>query len=169
MSKVLSIDPGISKCGVVIADIKEKKVFEAEVIIRKWSKNTQNVQINKDTDLNFLSALYDDINTPLAISVLHDFANKNEWSNLKKCCSLLGFSFANETNKKVNSVKKEIIILVKNLIKERNNARLEKNYDRADKIRNGLLNSGVVLSDNENNTEWEFLDYFDEKKLREIL
>ena len=32
MSRVLSIDPGISKCGVVVADIGEKKVYEAEVI-----------------------------------------------------------------------------------------------------------------------------------------
>ncbi len=32
MSKVISIDPGKSKCGVTIADIKEKKVYEAVVI-----------------------------------------------------------------------------------------------------------------------------------------
>ena len=32
MSKVLAIDPGISKCGVVLADINEKKVYEALVI-----------------------------------------------------------------------------------------------------------------------------------------
>ena len=32
MSRVLAIDPGISKCGIIIADIKEKKVYEAIVI-----------------------------------------------------------------------------------------------------------------------------------------
>ena len=32
MSRVITIDPGISKCGVIIADIKEKKVYEAVVI-----------------------------------------------------------------------------------------------------------------------------------------
>ena len=32
MSRVLTIDPGIAKCGVTIADIKEKKVDEALVI-----------------------------------------------------------------------------------------------------------------------------------------
>ena len=35
MSRVLAIDPGISKCGVLIADIREKKVYEAEVISSK--------------------------------------------------------------------------------------------------------------------------------------
>jgi RNase H-fold protein (predicted Holliday junction resolvase) len=32
MSIVIAIDPGLSKCGVVIADIKEKRVYEAVVI-----------------------------------------------------------------------------------------------------------------------------------------
>ncbi len=32
MSRVIAIDPGLSKCGVIIADIKEKKVYEALVL-----------------------------------------------------------------------------------------------------------------------------------------
>ena len=32
MSKVISIDPGKSKCGLVLAEISEKKVYEAIVI-----------------------------------------------------------------------------------------------------------------------------------------
>ena len=32
MSRVIAIDPGLSKCGLIIADIKEKKVYEAVVI-----------------------------------------------------------------------------------------------------------------------------------------
>ena len=32
MAKVIAIDPGIYKCGLIIADLKEKKVFKAEVI-----------------------------------------------------------------------------------------------------------------------------------------
>ncbi len=32
MSKVIAIDPGISKCGIVVADIKEKKVYKALVV-----------------------------------------------------------------------------------------------------------------------------------------
>ena len=32
MSKVISIDPGKSKCGLVLAEISEKKVYEATVI-----------------------------------------------------------------------------------------------------------------------------------------
>ena len=32
MSKVISIDPGKSKCGLVLAEISEKKVYEATII-----------------------------------------------------------------------------------------------------------------------------------------
>ena len=32
MSRVIAIDPGISKCGVILVDIHEKKVYEALVI-----------------------------------------------------------------------------------------------------------------------------------------
>ena len=32
MSKVLSIDPGKSKCGIVLAEISEKKVYKAIIL-----------------------------------------------------------------------------------------------------------------------------------------
>ena len=35
MNKVVAIDPGISKCGIVVADIKNKTVFRAQVIQSK--------------------------------------------------------------------------------------------------------------------------------------
>ena len=52
MSRVIGIDPGISKCGVIVADIKEKKVYEAIVInssllleyVKKKSHNEKNLQ-----------------------------------------------------------------------------------------------------------------------------
>ena len=53
MSRVITIDPGISKCGVIIADIKEKKVYEAVVIkshlllqyVKKKYQSGKNVQL----------------------------------------------------------------------------------------------------------------------------
>ncbi len=50
MSKVIAIDPGLSKCGVVIADIKEKKVYEAVVIkshlVLKYVKKNYHIEKN---------------------------------------------------------------------------------------------------------------------------
>ena len=53
MSKVIAIDPGISKCGLIVADIREKKVYEAVVIkseftfkimLKKIYQNEKNLQ-----------------------------------------------------------------------------------------------------------------------------
>ena len=69
MSKVIAIDPGISKCGLILADIKEKKVYEAVVIksnllikyVKQKYQNEKNLQFligdgtsskNYITDLN---------------------------------------------------------------------------------------------------------------------
>jgi len=54
MSRVIAIDPGISKCGIIIADIKERKVYEALVIkshlILKYLKK----KYQKEKQLQFL-------------------------------------------------------------------------------------------------------------------
>ena len=48
MAKVLSIDPGKSKCGLVLAQINEKKVYEAKVLnsefLEDYIKNLNNVE-----------------------------------------------------------------------------------------------------------------------------
>jgi len=48
MAKVLSIDPGKSKCGLVLAEINEKKVYDAIVLnselIEDYIKNLNNVE-----------------------------------------------------------------------------------------------------------------------------
>ena len=68
MSKVLAIDPGLSKCGVIIADIKEKKVYEAVVIkshlllkyVKKKYENEKNTLFligNGTTSKNYIKDL----------------------------------------------------------------------------------------------------------------
>ena len=48
MARVLSIDPGKSKCGLVLAEINEKKVYEATVLnselLEDYIKNLSNVE-----------------------------------------------------------------------------------------------------------------------------
>ena len=48
MARVLSIDPGKSKCGLVLAEINEKKVYEALVLkselLEDYIKNLNNVE-----------------------------------------------------------------------------------------------------------------------------
>jgi cysteinyl-tRNA synthetase len=41
------------------------------------------------------------------------------------------------------------------LIEQRNDARKVKNWNRADDIRNGLLNKGIILEDSPTGTKWK--------------
>ena len=68
MSRIIAIDPGLSKCGVIIADIKEKKVIEAVVIkshlllkyVKKKYKSKQKFQLligNGTSSKNYIKYL----------------------------------------------------------------------------------------------------------------
>jgi RNase H-fold protein (predicted Holliday junction resolvase) len=49
MSRVLTIDPGKSKCGLVVADINEKKVYEAIILKSELIENyVKNLNIVED-------------------------------------------------------------------------------------------------------------------------
>jgi cysteinyl-tRNA synthetase len=52
---------------------------------------------------------------------------------------------------KLNLTEAEIL----NLIEERNGARKEKNYKRADEVRKELLDRGIVLEDTPSGTDWK--------------
>ena len=54
MSKVIAIDPGISKCGVILADIHEKKVYEALVIKSDLLLKYVQKKYQKENNLQFL-------------------------------------------------------------------------------------------------------------------
>ena len=68
MSKVIGIDPGISKCGVIVADIRKREVYEALVInshqllkyVKKKSQNEKNLQFiigNGTSSKNYIKDL----------------------------------------------------------------------------------------------------------------
>ena len=54
MSKVIAIDPGILKCGVIVADIKEKKVYEALVIKSHMLLKYAKKKYQRDKKVQFL-------------------------------------------------------------------------------------------------------------------
>ena len=39
MAKVIAIDPGKSKCGLVLAEVSEKKVYEANIVRSEFLEN----------------------------------------------------------------------------------------------------------------------------------
>ena len=92
---------------------------------------------------------------------LYDKASKGSDEDKKifiSACNFIGL--LNETKDDWLKFKKSKVsiseseILFK--INQRNKARINKNYDEADKIRNDLLDKGVLIEDKDGKTVWKF-------------
>ena len=145
-------------------DWNEKLINDCKNTLDKWYdiyvQSEKKIKIQE----NILSPLYDDLNTPGYISNLHKLYEKALKGNhddkiiFISACNFIGL--LNETKeqwleyKKNKSLVSEIYILKK--IEERNKARFEKNYKESDKIRDELLNKGVLLEDKNGKTVWKF-------------
>ena len=125
-------------------------------------------------DTPFMEALRDDLNTPLAISCLHQIAKsiyqtddpslKTALRNqLRTSGQFLGvlthtpeawFQEDLTPSSSAQSLKAEEI---EGLIQERSDARAQKNFQRSDDIRDLLLKAGILLEDTPHQTLWRKL------------
>ena len=111
-----------------------------------------------------LKPLLDDLNTPGYIANLHKLYDKAvKGSDEDKilfisACNFIGL--LNETKEDWLKFKKNKVSISENeiLIKinQRNEARVNKNYKEADKIRDELLDKGVLIEDKDGKTTWKF-------------
>jgi cysteinyl-tRNA synthetase len=113
-----------------------------------------------------IDALADDLNTPLAISVLHKLAEEcrksgNPWSkaacDLKASCTFLGFDLSDVSHRKIYERQHGQVDenRVRCLVDERALARTKKDWKESDRIRDELAAMGVVLKDSKEGTTWE--------------
>ena len=143
-------------------DWNDKLLIDCENTLNKWykiySSNVKPVTIPDE----ILKPLYEDLNTPGYITNLHDLyekANKGENKDLFiAACKFIGLF--NESNQqwldyKINraSINESEI---ENMINLRNKARENKKYEEADRIRDQLLDKGVLIEDKNGKTLWKF-------------
>lgn len=115
-----------------------------------------------------LDALTDDINTPLAIACLHEIVNNlNKADNIEEkkkyksvllsSAKLLGLLYQDPENWFKNIASNDGIddAKIDAMIKERTEAKKEKNWAKADEIRNCLKENGIILEDTPNGTSWK--------------
>ncbi len=117
----------------------------------------------------FIESLCDDLNSARAISELHHLEAIGEFGQLGASLGLLGFDLQGilewPTQWGLSSAWDK---LVGNLIAERNRARVEKNFARADYLRAGLMVAGVEVMDLPSGPEWELTSDFDPLKLEAL-
>ena len=145
-------------------DWNDKLLSECEKTINKWYESF--IEIKKQTLIpdEYLSPLYDDLNTPGFIANLHKLFEKSQNGNdidkqiFVSACNFVGL--LNENKDTWNKFKKSKLKITEDEIKqkiyERNNARKNKDYKLADKIRNDLVDKGVLIEDKDDKTLWKF-------------
>lgn len=124
--------------------------------------------VDCEPDECVMAALVDDINTPLAISRLHEIANslnkaENEEERQKykslllSSADVLGLLYQDPENWfKTLSVSDGIDEEeINRLIEERLTAKKAKDWAKADAIRNQLKQSGIILEDTPQGTTWK--------------
>ena len=140
---------------------------ESKKTLDKWYTFLSNFNGDELKDVNndneIMETLLDDMNTPKAISVLHQkfkdcqSGDKGLVSNFLYSANMLGL--LNEKPSEWLSWKKENLNIntaqVELLIAQRNEARSNKNFDDADRIRDELDKMGVILEDQGGETTWK--------------
>ena len=113
-----------------------------------------------------IAALRDDINTPLAITVLHEIVanlNKAETDEEKAhykgeliaSAELLGLLYQEPTVWFKGNNSEDSDAKIEELINARLEAKKNKDWATADKIRNELKEQGIILEDTPNGTTWK--------------
>ena len=144
-------------------DWNDKLMDECQKTLNKWY--TCYVAVNKKVLINDedLKPLYDDLNTPGYIAVLHKLYDKakdggqEDKEIFTTACKFIGL--LDQTKDEWDSFRKQNLKLSENeileKIDERNEARDNKNYELADKIRNELLDKGILIEDKDGKTTWK--------------
>ncbi|MAV77021.1 MAG: cysteine--tRNA ligase [Candidatus Marinimicrobia bacterium] len=144
-------------------DWNENLIKESQNTLDKWYTQFENLTEDDLTE-NLLQPLLEDINTPGYISKLHSLyekASKGDSSSKKLFvagCNLIGLLEDNlETWKKFKKAKSKIDEnIIKNKIKDRENARKKGDYKLADNIRKDLESGGVIIEDKGEETTWRY-------------
>ncbi len=143
-------------------DWNDKLINDCQNTLDKWyriySSNIKPVEITEE----ILKPLYEDLNTPGYIANLHQLyekANKGENKELFiSACKFIGL--LNENKEEWEKYKKNKATIseteISNKINLRNDARANKNYEEADKIRDELFDKGVLIEDKDGKTLWKF-------------
>ncbi len=133
--------------------------------LKTFEENRESVNCSATVDSffkSFIDAMEKDMNTPKALAVLHEFSsfiNKNVstmsleelehcFDRFKQLCWILGLF---ENYRRIPTLSRELA----ELIREREIARKERNFEKADAIRNKFRDMGYLLIDTPKGTRWK--------------
>ena len=144
-------------------DWNDKLLEDCKNTIEKWYNVYLSIKNPSKIPDDILLPLYDDLNTPGYIANLHklfDRANEGDDNDKRifiSACNFIGI--LNQSKEDwLGFKKKKSLISEKDIFKKielRNKARENKDYKEADKIRDELLDKGVLIEDKDGKTSWK--------------
>ncbi|MCV2870564.1 cysteine--tRNA ligase [Defluviimonas sp. WL0002] len=165
-------------------DWTEEKAKQAEATLRKWRGLVEDVEPATTPAPSVLAALADDLNTAGGIAEMHKLAGEGDLAGLKASAELLGLltpqledwawravtgrmnaelarGYVMRAQGHVETVEERI----STLLQVRADARKDKDFRKADSIRDDLLAVGVIVKDTPDGATWELMPDFDEARL----
>ena len=140
---------------------------QSKKTLLRIKKNFEKIKVKdfKIFDINknefyeeFQNSLFDDLNTPKALSIIGKNLNKIKEKNHEdrqkiahatfEALTLLGLYKESKNDEDFDDT------LIKKLINERNEARKLKNFEKADEIRQNLKNKNIEIEDTKDGTVW---------------
>lgn len=140
-----------------------------EQFVQRASEKVNNSQLNLKFPQEFIKAIEDDLATPLTISIIHEFVTKGNTalstnaSNLvdilnevRSMLYLLGLDPLSSSwaSKSSNQEKNALDKLISELLRKRNEARVNKDFSLADSMRDALKNAGILIEDGADGSRW---------------
>ncbi len=128
--------------------------------VKDADKYTENDDDFAEFNQAFTDALGNDLNTSMALTVLYDVLKSEIDPATKKELLIhfdyvLGLDLLKEDPEEEKAVDEDLEAYIKEQIALRAAAKKEKNFAEADRIRNELLEKGIVLKDTREGTLWE--------------
>ncbi len=146
-------------------DWNEKVIHQANKLINKLYEikddlDDVNIPDNNENNLDAISILMDDLNTPGLITELNNIVKEYNSSNSKKeniksRLSLISSVLGILEDKTFNEISEEFKNKINDMVLKRSEAKNNKDFKTADAIRDQLLELGVEINDSSDGTEWK--------------
>ena len=146
-------------------DWNEKVIHQANKLINKLYEikdDLDDVTIpdKNENNLDAISILMDDLNTPGLITELNNIvkeynSSNSEKENIKSRLSLISSVLGILEDETFNDISEEFKNKINDMILKRSEAKNNKDFETADAIRDQLLDLGVEINDSSDGTEWK--------------
>jgi cysteinyl-tRNA synthetase len=147
-------------------DWTQKKAEDATDILIGWGNViAENVIHEAAPDPRVVAALASDLNTSGAIAVLHQLAKSGDVSVFAASMDIMGIQ---PIVTEASEIPKEVADVIELFLRKWRNARVDKDWATADRIRDDLAKAGISVDFTTDGKHWDVTPDFDPSKLEAL-